>query len=34
MNEDGVIRSHKDLGLVNEVFPAERLRSLARAPSP
>ena len=30
VNEDGVIRSHKDLGLVNEVFTPEAIRRLGK----
>ena len=30
VNEDGVIRSHKDLGLVNEVFTPEVIRRLGK----
>jgi amidophosphoribosyltransferase len=30
VNEDGVIRNHRDLGLVNEVFTPEVLRSLGQ----
>ncbi len=30
VNEDGVIRSHKDLGLVNEVFTPDVIRSLGK----
>ena len=28
VNDDGVFTAYRDVGLVNEVFPAERLRSL------
>ena len=32
VNDDGVFTSYRDVGLVSEVFPQERLRALGRTP--